>query len=110
MALAQIFAPLQALLVFLLIPPAAGAVLLTRFGSMPYAARGGSGVVTSTAHSTPKSSPQRSAPLPGDVIDVDGTSADASTEDESSSPSLDDSNGREEIANGGVEEVDIPDL
>jgi len=40
MALAQLLWPVRALLVFILAPPAAGAVLLTRFGTMPYATQG----------------------------------------------------------------------
>jgi len=40
MALAQLLWPVRALLVFILVPPAAGAVLLTRFGTMPYATQG----------------------------------------------------------------------
>lgn len=40
LALSRIFGLLHTLLIFLLVPPAAGAVLLTRFGSMPYATRG----------------------------------------------------------------------
>ncbi len=37
---ARLTGPLHALLVFMLLPPAAGAVVLTRFGSMPYATQG----------------------------------------------------------------------
>jgi len=38
--LAKIIWPLHSLLLFVLIPPAAGAVLLTRFGMVPYASNG----------------------------------------------------------------------
>ncbi|MDF1515569.1 MAG: hypothetical protein P1S60_17305, partial [Anaerolineae bacterium] len=51
----------QALLYLLLIPPVAGAVLLTRFGTMPYATRGVSGVSTSAQ------AVRQSAPLPGEM-------------------------------------------
>ena len=73
MAMTQVFGALQALLIFLLIPPVAGAVLLTRFGSMPYATRGVSGVVSGTKPVAPTTTPQPSkpAPLPGDVLAVD---------------------------------------
>ncbi|MGC9347425.1 MAG: bactofilin family protein [Anaerolineae bacterium] len=40
LAMARIVAPFHTLLLFLLVPPAAGAVLLTRFGTMPYATSG----------------------------------------------------------------------
>jgi cytoskeletal protein CcmA (bactofilin family) len=40
LAMSRIFGLFHTLLIFLLVPPAAGAVLLTRFGSMPYATRG----------------------------------------------------------------------
>lgn len=38
--MARIFGPLYALLLVLLVPPAAGAVVLTRFGTVPYATQG----------------------------------------------------------------------
>lgn len=41
LALSRAFGLLHTLLLFLLVPPAAGAVLLTRFGTVPYATRGG---------------------------------------------------------------------
>jgi hypothetical protein len=40
LAMARIVAPFRTLLLFLLVPPAVGAVLLTRFGTMPYATSG----------------------------------------------------------------------
>lgn len=40
LALGKIFWPIHSLVLFVLVPPAAGAVLLTRFGSMPYATQG----------------------------------------------------------------------
>ena len=40
LAVSRVLGALNALLVFLLVPPVAGAVLLTRFGSRPYATRG----------------------------------------------------------------------
>ena len=40
---ARIIGPLHTLLLFLLLPPVAGAVLLTRFGTRPYAATGATG-------------------------------------------------------------------
>jgi cytoskeletal protein CcmA (bactofilin family) len=60
MAVSRVFGGLNALLVFLLVPPAAGAVLLTRFGSRPYATRG----VVPTPSPTPR---PVSAPLPRDT-------------------------------------------
>jgi cytoskeletal protein CcmA (bactofilin family) len=77
MAMAQLFGALQALLTFLLIPPVAGAVLLTRFGTMPYATRGGSGVVSGTTSGASASSKTvKSAPLPASTV------ADVQTEQE----------------------------
>ena len=41
MALTRIFWPIYAILIFVLVPLATGAVALTRFGTMPYATQGG---------------------------------------------------------------------
>lgn len=43
LAIARVYGALHTLLLFLLIPPTAGAVVLTRFGTRPYATRGSPG-------------------------------------------------------------------
>jgi cytoskeletal protein CcmA (bactofilin family) len=64
LAMARMFGVFHALLLFLLIPPAAGAVLLTRFGTVPYATRGGtSGSSPSGATRPPEAPAPRSEPL-----------------------------------------------
>jgi cytoskeletal protein CcmA (bactofilin family) len=71
LAMTRIFGPLYALLVVLLVPPAAGAVLLTRFGTIPYATRGGVvGGVANTFGLSPSRQEMRPAPRPGDTIRV----------------------------------------
>ncbi|MBN1248295.1 MAG: polymer-forming cytoskeletal protein [Anaerolineae bacterium] len=79
LALSRPFGLLHTLLLFLLVPPAAGAVLLTRFGSVPYATRGTGGSLlprtpsgpstgSSSGGSSPRpSSPRPPAPLPADA-------------------------------------------
>ncbi len=66
LAISRIFGVLNGLLVFLLVPLGAGAVVLTRFGSMPYATRGnvptGTVVSASTARPLAPSAPQSPAP------------------------------------------------
>ncbi len=44
LAISRVYGLLHTLLIFLLVPPAAGAVVLTRFGTRPYATRGSTGV------------------------------------------------------------------
>lgn len=69
-AFSQVFSALRVLLVLLLIPPAAGAVLLTRFGTMPYATTGGTGLVTGTKPpSSPASAKTIEAPPTGDTAE-----------------------------------------
>jgi cytoskeletal protein CcmA (bactofilin family) len=83
LAMSQVFNALQALLFFILIPPAVGAVLLTRFGTLPYATRGGTGVVTGSKPATPSSpTGPKKAPLPGETINPqqDENSSGPSTE------------------------------
>ena len=63
LAISRIFGVLNGLLVFLLVPPAAGAVILTRFGSMPYATRGSN----VTVHPPASLAPQAPAPPPAPV-------------------------------------------
>jgi hypothetical protein len=58
LAMARVVAPFRVLLLFLLVPPAAGAVLLTRFGTMPYATRGSSAMPPNLAP------PKRTPPAP----------------------------------------------
>lgn len=58
LALTKILGPLHPLLVLLLVPPAAGAVLLTRFGSRPYATQGQPIAPTPRAPQPPKPAPQ----------------------------------------------------
>lgn len=61
-AMAQVFWPIWGLLFFLLLPPLAGAVLLTRFGTLPYATRG-TGIVRPTAP-LPSQLPEAPVPAP----------------------------------------------
>lgn len=58
LTLTQLFGPIHALLIFVIIPLAAGATLLTRFGTMPYATQG-----RPSAPTAPRSGP-RPAPMP----------------------------------------------
>ncbi|MEJ5311880.1 MAG: polymer-forming cytoskeletal protein [Anaerolineae bacterium] len=61
LAMTRVFWPIHGILMFVLVPLATGAVLLTRFGTMPYATQGG----VSTAPRAPKP-PRPSGPiLPG---------------------------------------------
>jgi len=48
LVLARAFGALNTFMLFLLVPPAAGAVVLTRFGTVPYATRGVSGPPSSS--------------------------------------------------------------
>jgi cytoskeletal protein CcmA (bactofilin family) len=74
-AFSQVFSALRVLLVLLLIPPAAGAVLLTRFGTMPYATTGGTGLVTGTKpQPSPSSAETIEAPPTGDTAEKIGAS------------------------------------
>lgn len=59
LAISRLLGPLNGLLIFLLVPPVAGAVLLTRFGSRPYATRG---VVPPSAPVAEQRLPATSAP------------------------------------------------
>lgn len=70
LAIARVFGVFHALLLFLLVPPAAGAVLLTRFGTVPYATRG---ATQSGAGSPPKAPAPRSEPLVNVVPPVEPT-------------------------------------
>ncbi len=67
LALAQVLGPLHALLIFVLIPPAAGAVLLTRFGTMPYASHGHASASLPTA---PAPSLAPMPPVPAADVDA----------------------------------------
>ena len=58
LAMTRVFWPIHGILMFVLIPLASGAVLLTRFGTMPYSTQGG---ILTSPH-TPK--PPRSAAEP----------------------------------------------
>jgi cytoskeletal protein CcmA (bactofilin family) len=65
----QVFAALQSLLIFFLIPPVAGAVLLTRFGSIPYATRGSTPITGGSKPTAPSPAPSpKKAPLPGEPM------------------------------------------
>ena len=87
LAMSQVFGVLQTLLTFLLVPPAVGAVLLTRFGSMPYATRGGTGVTTDPKPNMPSAPPApKKAPLPGESM---GAYLDAVTAAEESTQVID---------------------
>ncbi len=59
LVLARAFGALNIFLLFLLVPPAAGAVVLTHFGTVPYATRGGGG-----SPSSPSRPPGGPAPRP----------------------------------------------
>jgi cytoskeletal protein CcmA (bactofilin family) len=112
-AMTQVFGALQSLLIFILVPPVAGAVLLTRFGSMPYATRGVTGVVSGTPPSAP-SSPQASkpAPLPGDAVKEDeviDVSADDSVGDDQPSALEVDATKVIELDAELIEEDELPD-
>jgi cytoskeletal protein CcmA (bactofilin family) len=85
LAVSRIFGVLHTFLVFLLVPPAAGAVLLTRFGTMPYATRGVSGTTGGAARPpqapagransavVPTAGPGDISSLAGPSTDVEGT-------------------------------------
>lgn len=60
LALSRLLGPIHAFLLFLLVPPAAGAVLLTRFGTRPYATRGS----VTPPPTVPPRTPRTPAPRP----------------------------------------------
>ncbi len=77
LVLARAFGALNTFLLFLLVPPAAGAVVLTRFGTIPYATRGVSGSSSrppggpASRQPTPKPAAPAArpvAPLPQEVV------------------------------------------
>lgn len=82
MAMTRIFWPIHGILLFVLVPLATGAVLLTRFGTMPYASQGGVSSAPPRAPKPPRpqgpivpaplppSTPLAAAPLP-DAADQD---------------------------------------
>ncbi len=70
LVVSRVLGALNALLVFLLVPPVAGAVLLTRFGSRPYATRG---VV-------PPAAPGGQQRLPAAPVEVARAEVEVSTE------------------------------
>jgi len=72
LVLARAFGALNTLMLFLLVPPAAGAVVLTRFGTIPYATRGMSGPPSSSSRPpggpAPRPPAQPVAPLLQEVV------------------------------------------
>ncbi len=63
--LARVFWPVHGILMFMLVPLAAGAVVLTRFGTLPYATRGGQLFGAPSAPRPPRpSGPIVPAPMP----------------------------------------------
>ncbi|MBN1874123.1 MAG: polymer-forming cytoskeletal protein [Anaerolineae bacterium] len=74
MVMSQVFWPIRSILFFFLLPPAAGAVLLTRFGTRPYLTRGG-GIVRAPGVARPSAPqpaplvPTAPAPEPEDVAE-----------------------------------------
>ncbi len=71
LVMSQVSGFLHTLLIFLLVPPAVGAVILSRFGTMPYATRGGN------VNIGPNNPPQmlKVAPLPGEFNETNQDSA-----------------------------------
>lgn len=75
LALSRVFGVLHTLLLLFLVPPAVGAVVLTRFGSMPYATRGPSETppppaprVTEPPRPGARSPKREEAELPGEAM------------------------------------------
>jgi len=66
LALSRIFGGLNAFLLFLLVPPGVGAVVLTRFGTRPYATRGAASAAPPSA--SPPGSPPLSPPGSGPIV------------------------------------------
>jgi cytoskeletal protein CcmA (bactofilin family) len=95
LAISRVLGPIRGLLIFVLVPAAAGAVLLTRFGSMPYATQGRTSGSSSTASgatsrttTTPPPPPAPTPPPPvsadADVVDLEPVRA---GEEEEETPS-----------------------
>lgn len=97
LALARTFGLLHTLLIFLLIPPVAGAVLLTRFGTMPYATRGTGGSRPSGPTSgptggpspRPPAPPRPRGPLPSDVATSEPEAEEVATDVSEVTPGVD---------------------
>jgi len=68
LVLARAFGALNTFLLFLLVPPAAGAVVLTRFGTVPYATRGVSGPPSSSSRPPGGPAPRPPAPQPAQEV------------------------------------------
>lgn len=85
LAMTRMSGLLHTLMVFMLLPPAAGAVLLTRFGSMPYATQGRPVSPTSRAPQTPsaaeKHRPIVPSPLPTPPASPEGDAGRADVPD-----------------------------
>lgn len=64
LVLARAFGALNTFMLFLLVPPAAGAVVLTRFGTVPYATRGVSGTPSSSSRPPGGPTPRPPDPRP----------------------------------------------
>lgn len=93
LAMTRVFWPIHGILMFVLVPLATGAVLLTRFGTMPYATQG-----TVSAPRTPKPRPQ--GPI------VPGALPPSTSQSPSQAPAADDRDGVVPAAPAGVSPFD----
>jgi len=104
LALSRVFGGLNAFLIFLLVPPGVGAVVLTRFGTQPYATRGTGG---STSPRTPP--PGGPKPGPGSPTPVASPPQEAApseiTEDRHDMPILPQGDEYEDASPGGESDV-----
>lgn len=104
LAISRVFGPVRGLLIFVLVPAAAGAVLLTRFGSMPYATQGrpsgSSSASGTTSRSTPPPPPPAPTPPPSVSTDADVVDL-GPVEPEEEAPSDEETPSEEEIPSEG---------